>query len=147
MSEYIDTSIIAKWFKKSEEQRAESLKLRQRVIDFDVEFVFSQYGVLELVRALVKDKYPREDIEDSYQSIHDLFEVNALSSVPIESVIPLVKDLEIDLNLYAGDALHLASAIDYACRIFWSADHHHLKEKTRNYMRKYNIEMKSLDDI
>ena len=43
--------------------------------------------------------------------------------------------------------LHLACAINHKCDIFWSADKHHLKDKTKNYLKKYNIEVKSLKDI
>ena len=147
MSEYLDTSVIVKWFKKNEEHRKESLKLRKRIINFESEFVISYFGLLELVRALVKNKYPKEQINECFQSMHDLYEINALKSARIEGALFLAKDIEIDLKLYAGDALHLASAINYGCKIFWSEDHHHLKDKTREYMRKYNIEVKSLKDI
>ena len=78
MSEYIDASVIVKWFKEGEEFRKESLKLRERVINFDTEFVMSYYGLLEIVRALVKANFPREIIDDTFQSINDLYNVGAL---------------------------------------------------------------------
>jgi predicted nucleic acid-binding protein len=56
MSEYIDTSVVVKWFREDEDHRDESLKLRERIINFDTEFIMSFYGVMELVRALVKNK-------------------------------------------------------------------------------------------
>jgi predicted nucleic acid-binding protein len=60
MSEYVDTSCIVKWFKEDEEYHKESLRLRERILSFETEFVMSYYGLLELIRALVKSKYPRE---------------------------------------------------------------------------------------
>ena len=144
MSEYIDTSIIVKWFKEGEEHRDQSLELRERVMDLETEFVMSYYGVMELVRALVKSKYPKMEIEDSFQSIMDLYDIDALKSVGIKEVLNQAKDIAIELNLYASDALHLASAIHQGCNVFWSEDRHHLKDKTRKYMEGYNIEIKSL---
>jgi len=147
MSEYIDTSIVVKWFREGEDHRDESLKLRERIINFDTEFIMSFYGVMELVRALVKNKYPKDKIEDSFQSMMDLYKIDALKSVGIEEVLYKAKDIAIELNLYAGDALHLASAIQYGCKIFWSEDKHHLKASTIKFMERYNIEIKSLSQI
>ena len=147
MSEYIDTSVVVKWFREGEDHRNESLKLRERIINFDCEFIMSFYGVMELVRALVKNKYPKDKIEDSFQSMMDLYKIDALKSVGIEEVLYLAKDIAVELNLYAGDALHLASAIQYGCKIFWSEDKHHLKASTIKFMERYNIEIKSLAQV
>jgi len=147
MSEYIDTSVVVKWFREGEVHRDESLKLRERIINFDTEFIMSFYGVMELVRALVKNKCPKDKIEDSFQSMMDLYKIDALESVGIEEVLYKAKDIAIELNLYAGDALHLASAIQYGCKIFWSEDKHHLKASTIKFMDGYNIEIKSLSQI
>jgi hypothetical protein len=51
------------------------------------------------------------EIEDSFQSIMDMYDIDALKGVGIEDVLNLAKDIAIELNLYASDALHLASAI------------------------------------
>ncbi len=147
MSEYLDTSVVVKWFKEGEEYREQSLELRDRIINFDCEFAMSFYGIMELVRALVKSKYPRDKIEDSFQSMMDMYKIDALKSVGIEEVLYRAKDIAIELNLYAGDALHLASAIHQGCKIFWSEDKHHLKASTRKFMERYNIEIRSLSQI
>ena len=147
MSEYLDTSIVVKWFKEGEENRDQSLKLRERVMDLESEFVMSYYGVMELVRALVKNRYPRNEIEESFQSVMDLYEIDAIRSAGIEEVLHQTKDIAIELNLYASDALHLASAIHQGCHVFWSEDKHHLKDTTRKFMKHYNIEIKSLSQI
>ena len=148
MSEYLDTSIIVKWFKEEDETyRNEALKLRDRIINFESEFVMSYYGLLELIRAMVKHNYPKESIEEAFQSINDLYEIDGLKNVRMEDVLFLVKEIEIELGLYASDALHLASAINHSCKIFWSEDQHHLKNKTKNYMQKFGVEIKSLKEI
>ena len=148
MSEYLDTSIIVKWFKEeNEDNRDEALMLRDRIIKFDSEFVISYYGLFELIRALVKHNYPKESIEDAFQSINDLYEIDGLKNVRMEEVLFLVKEIQIELKLFASDALHLASAIHYGCKIFWSEDHHHLKNETKKYMQKFGVEVKSLKDL
>jgi len=102
---------------------------------------------LELVRAMVKNKFPRDDINEAYLSITDLYDIGALKSVGIENVANLAKEVEIELNLYAGDSLHVASAIFCDCDVLWSADKHHLKEKTRSYLRKYDIIPKHISEF
>ncbi len=95
MSEYLDTSVIVKWFKEDEEHREESLKLRERVINFDSEFVMSYFGLLELVRALVKNNFPKEKIDKSFQSIHDLYKIDALKNVGVEGALFFAKDIDL----------------------------------------------------
>ncbi len=108
---------ILQWFKEDGECYEESLKLRERILHFETEFVMSYYGLLELIRALVKSKFPKGKIEESFQNMCDLYEIGALKNVRIEEVLYLVKLIEIKLNLYAGDALHLACAVHRGCRV------------------------------
>ncbi|MFO8109098.1 MAG: type II toxin-antitoxin system VapC family toxin [Thermoplasmata archaeon] len=142
MSEYLDASVVVKWFKKEEDFSEEALRIRDRVINFDTEFVMSYYGLLETVRALVKSNFPKDEIEDSFQNLHDFYDIGALKNVNVNDVIFLAKEVEIELNLYAGDALHVASAINHGCDIIWSADDHHLKDKTKDFLKRYNMESK-----
>ncbi|MDG6220682.1 MAG: type II toxin-antitoxin system VapC family toxin [Candidatus Thermoplasmatota archaeon] len=143
MSEYLDTSVIVKWFREQEPGHREAMILLGRIKDLETEFVMSEYGLLELVRALVKAGFPKEEIETAFQSIHDLYEIGALQRVPMEEALFLAKDIEMILNLYASDSLHLASAIQHGCKTFWTADKHHLKDKTQTFMQNYKIDMKS----
>ena len=147
MSEYLDASIIVKWFKEGEEYRDEALKLQDRVINFDTEFVMSYYGLLEVVRSLVKANFPRDKIEDSFQSIRDLYDIGALKPVGIDKVLYLSKDIEIGINLYASDALHVATAIYHGCNILWSAGKHHTKDKTKNFLKKFNIISRHIKEV
>jgi len=147
MTEYIDASIVVKWFKEGEEYQDEALKLRDRIINFETTFVMSHYGVLELVRALVKVRFPRDTIEDAFQSLNDLYDIGVLKGVRVEEILYLAKDIEIEVNLYVSDAVHLASAIHSDCDILWSVDDHHLKDKTKDFLRKYGIEVKHLSEV
>ena len=94
MSEYLDTSCIVKWFKEDEEYHEESLKLRERILNFETEFVMSYYGLLELIRALVKSKYPKQKIEEAFQNMYDLYGIGALKNVRIEEVLYLATNIE-----------------------------------------------------
>jgi len=147
MVEYLDASIVTKWFKTDEDYRKEALELRRRIINFESEFVMSYYGLLEVVRALKKNNFPKEVIVDSFQSIADLYDIGALKHVEIKEVLYLAQEIEIELSLYASDALHVASAINHDCDILWSVDKHHLKDKTRTFLKKYNLEPKHLSEI
>lgn len=48
----MNTSIqaVLKWFKKDEEYHEQSLELRERILNFDTEFVMSYYGLLKPLR-------------------------------------------------------------------------------------------------
>ena len=107
----------------------------------------SYYGLLELIRALAKNKYPKEKIEESFQSMYDFYGIGALKNIRIEEVLYLARDIEIELNLYASDALHVACAVHCGCKIFWSEDSHHLKEKTKEYMQTHGITVRTLKQI
>lgn len=147
MSEYFDASVVVKWFKEKEDYRKEALNIRDRVINFESEFIMSYYGLLEVVRALVKHDFPKEVIEDSFQSLYDLYEISALVNVDLNEVLFLAKEIEVELNLYASDAVHVASAIHRDCDILWSVDDHHLKDKTKEFLKEYEIESKHLSEI
>ena len=147
MSEYLDASIVVKWFKQNEPNHKESIQLLDRIKTFEDDFVMSEYGLLELVRGLVKENFPEQTIESAFEMVKDLYETNALLKVPVEDVLYLAKDIEIKLNLYASDALHLASAIQHGCKIFWSEDKHFFKVKVTDYLSKFNMEARTLVNI
>ena len=147
MSEYIDASIIVKWFKEDESYFDESNALLQRVVKMNTSFVMNSYGILEVIRALVKANVSQKYIQDAFQNLSDLYGIGAIKNIPLESILHLSKDIEIDINLYASDAVHVASAIFSDCSLFWSADKHHTKQKTRTYLQKYNIKVKHIKEL
>lgn len=146
MKEYFDTSIVVKWFKKNEDHHDESIKLRDRIFDPETDIIMSSYGLLELVRAQVKGKFPQKVIHDVFSVMLGLYDTMVIQNVPIEAILHLTKDIEVKLNQYASDALHLASAIHSGCDIFWTADHHHLKINVMDFMKSFGIEVVTLDN-
>ena len=93
-------------------------------------YTTSKLTLLELTRALVKVGETRDRIESSFEFVDELFRIGALGSIPIDEVIYLSRELEIDLNLYASDAIHVASAIQSQCKVLWSEDDHHTNKKS-----------------
>ncbi len=59
MSEYIDASIVVKWFKEEESNYHEAVLLLDRVKELKTDFVMSEYGLLEMVRGLVRSKFSK----------------------------------------------------------------------------------------
>ncbi len=147
MSEYLDASIVVKWFKEDELDRINAVSLRERIIENESEFFMSRFGVLEFVRALVKAGFQRKKIDECVDLLDQLYQLEALQEVSLDDVVGLAKEFEIELNLYAGDAIHLASGVKASCEIFWSADKHHLKDKTRRYLSRFGMEIRSLEDF
>jgi len=147
MSEYLDASVIVKWFRKEEENHDKSMQLLERIQTMETHFVTSTFSLLEVTRALVKAGEKKDRIQSTYEYLDDLIDIRALEVVKVDEVISLAKDIEIDLTLYASDAIHIASAIHHNCSAVWSEDEHHKKNKTREYLEKRNIEVKSLDEL
>jgi predicted nucleic acid-binding protein len=59
-------------------------------------------------------KWSRKNEEDHKKSMIILEKIQTMK---VDEVISLVKDIEIDLTLYANDAIHIASAIENHCSI------------------------------
>ena len=103
--------------------------------------------MLETVRALKKNNFPERFIKEAFDNLKELYDLGVLKGVPLDNILHLAKDLEIDLNLYAGDAIHVASAISYGRNVFWSSDKHHLKTSTKEYVGRYHMTILSLDQL
>jgi len=144
MIECVDASVIVKWFKKDEPYSREAEKLYQRIRDLEGDFVASEWVLLEAIRGLVKAKVKREDIEEAYDILNELFTLSAVKRIPITHVIDLAKNIELDLNLYAADAVHLSTAIVTGSKILWSEDKHLHKKKVVEYSKKYGLEIQKL---
>ncbi len=147
MSEYLDTSVIVKWFRREEEYHKESLRILDRVTNFDTRFIMSRYGLLELIRALVKNGFPEKEILEAFQVVKGLYNTGALEDVELENILEYARDIEVKLGLYASDSLHLATALYCRCNTIWSMDKHFFKTETRNYLKRYGIQVKHLSEI
>ncbi|MFH0860761.1 MAG: type II toxin-antitoxin system VapC family toxin [Candidatus Altiarchaeota archaeon] len=147
MVECIDASVVVKWFKKDEPYRKEAEKLYRRIRDLETEFVASEWILLEVTRGLVKANVKREDSEEACDILNDLFSVGAVKRIPVSGVMDSANGIELDLNLYAADAVHLATAIITNSRILWSEDEHLHKKNVTEYARKHGLNIQKLSKI
>jgi len=146
VNEYIETSVMVKWFKRDEDELESSLALRKRFSESDDTTVVSTYAILEIVRALKKGSFDLSHIEDTLKDISDMSERGELDLVSVDEILTDSIPYIIDLNLYASDALHAATAVATGCTVFWSADKHHLKDRTRNYLANKGVEVRELGE-
>ncbi len=103
----LDASVVVKFFKEGEEWEEEAKKLYGMIENFVTPFFANEWLLLEVVRALVKTKYPQEKIETAFEVLNELFSLHAIQRVPVSFVIPLAKKLECDLTLCAADSCFL----------------------------------------
>jgi predicted nucleic acid-binding protein len=147
MSEYLDTSVIVKWFRESEELHKEAMEILERVKSMEIQYVTSSLTLLEMTRALIKAGENEVRIRNATDMLKDCFEIGAIERVSIDNTINRAMVLQYDLMLNSCDAIHVASAIINGCEVFWSEDRHHTKEKTKDYLKRYNIDVRTLKDL
>ena len=144
MTECIDASVIVKWFKKDEPYNKEANRIFKRLKDFEADFVGNEWLLLEVTRGLVKAKIKEETVKEAYNILGDLFSLGAIKRIPVTPTLDLAKSIEIELNLYAADSVHLATAIITNSEILWSEDEHLNKKKVKDYASRYGLEIKKL---
>ncbi|PKP57294.1 MAG: hypothetical protein CVT89_04735 [Candidatus Altiarchaeales archaeon HGW-Altiarchaeales-2] len=144
---YLDASVVVKWFKKGEEFENESLELYNKIERFEIEACASEWMVLEVVRALVKAGASKKKIDDDFQTLTDLFNINAVQRFSVLPVLSLAKNIEYELNMYVADAVHLATAIISGSSILLSEDEHFYKQNVKDYAKKFGLEIKKLKEI
>jgi predicted nucleic acid-binding protein len=147
VKQYIDTSIVVKWFKKEEQHREESLILKHVMTNGSSTFYMSKYRLLELIRALKKAKFPDHIIRESYSTIYEFYLIGILKNVSLEDSFQIAKEAQIELNLYASDALHLAAAIISDCKIIWTEDKHFINCRDKDFILKRKIKIRTLRDL
>ena len=147
MSEYLDASVVVKWFKKREPYESEAMELYGKIRDLETDAVTSEWTALEVVRGLTKVGYPREKIETSYEIVMELSGTGAIRMIPVSGTIHIAKSFEIEYNLYAADAVHLAASIVSGSSILWSEDRHLSKEQVLAAALKYGVEIKRLREM
>lgn len=147
MSEYLDASVIVKWFKKGEPHEPEAMELFRKIRELEMDAVSSEWTTLEVVRGLSKVGYPEKKIEASYEVIMELSGMGLIRLIPVAGTIPLAKSFEIKYNLYAADAVHLAASIVSGSSILWSEDRHLVKESVLAAALRYGVEIKRLQEV
>lgn len=142
----IDSSVIVKWFKIGEESEKEALWLRDEVLSAKVIPIVSEWTYLEVVRALVKARYPGVKIVQAYDTLKEMVELGFIKVVPLSKLVEKAKDLEIELGLYASDAVNLATAI-LQFKSMLTEDRHLLKESVKNYMSALGLKIIRLNEF
>lgn len=142
----LDSSVIVKWFKKGEEFEEEALKLRDDVLSGVVSPIISEWVYLEVIRALIKTGFPRVKVNEAYDTLRDMAEFGFIEVISVTSLLDKAKELMIELNLYASDAVNLSSALMSSTDIL-SEDKHLLRRPVRDFMRKAGLKVLRLTDI
>lgn len=147
MLEYLDASVIVKWFKPNEELLNEANLLLDRLKEVTITYATSEYSILEVTRALVRGEYDRQFIDDARDNLMVLVTLGNLRLIPTGSVISLSREIMIDYHLYASDAIHIATAINEQCHRMWSADRHHLKESLTDFAKRNGVTLFPLTKV
>jgi predicted nucleic acid-binding protein len=132
-----------KWFKKNERFGKEADLLRKKVLSLESTFYINEWAQLELVRALNKAGYVTDNIIEASDYIDGLIDLEAIKLITVSEVIKLANKLQIELTLYASDAVHLATALYSSSNIFWVDDRHFLKPEVVNIANKSGLEIKT----
>ncbi len=142
----IDSSVIVKLFRKGEEYERESLKLRDEILSSTVNPIVCEWAYLEVVRALVKAGYPKTKIIQAYKILKEMAELDFINTVSVHNLLEKAKDLEVELNLYASDAVNLATAV-LNSKDMLTEDKHLLRENVRDYMGKLGLKVIRLKEF
>lgn len=143
--ECIDSNVAVKWFKAGEENEEEASRLFDRIKRAEDILVANEWLGLEVVRGLLKANVRKENVLEAYDLLDQMFSSGILMRITVSEVMGLAKELEIELNLHAADAVHLATAITTGCEILWTEDEHLHKAGVRTYCRKRGLWVKRLD--
>jgi predicted nucleic acid-binding protein len=139
--DYVDSSVAVKWFKADEAGREEALALLENARSQKTELVASEWLPLEVVRALVKAGAPKDAIEKCRFVLKEYFSCGIIKKTAVSEVLEHALDLEIELNLHAADAVHLATALSTGSEILWTEDEHLHKAGVRKYCRQRGMEI------
>ena len=139
-----DVSVVIEWFKKGEIKGRFALKLKDDVLDEKVSLICSEWVLLEVIRALTKIRYPEEKIKDTETFLLGLEAGGFVEIVNVSSVRKLASEIIYKLNLYASDAVILATALHKKVDLI-TEDEHLLKKRVVNYAKKNKLKILTLD--
>ncbi|MBS7638121.1 type II toxin-antitoxin system VapC family toxin [Candidatus Bathyarchaeota archaeon] len=142
----VDSSVVVKWFKKGEEHEGEALRLRDESLSSKTYPIMCEWVYLEVVRALVKAGYPKGKIVEAYKILKEMAELGFIKTVPVQELLEKAKELEIELNLYASDAVNLATAIINSENML-TEDKHLLQDNVRIYVENLGLKIMSLKNL
>ncbi len=142
----VDSSVIVKWFKKGEEFEGEALTLRDNVLSGSIVLVMSEWVFLEVVRGLAKAGFTKDKVVQVHNVLREMANLGFIEVMSVHSLLEKAKELIVVLNLYASDAVNLASALMKRVNMV-SEDKHLLRESVKNYVGKFGIKILRLKEL
>ncbi|MBS7247217.1 MAG: type II toxin-antitoxin system VapC family toxin [Candidatus Jordarchaeales archaeon] len=142
----VDSSVIVKWFRVGEEHEREALRLRDETLSAKFTLIISEWTYLEVVRALVKANYPKTKILQAYNLLREMASLGFMEAAPLSGLLDKARDLEVDLDLYASDAVNLAVAVLYS-RNMLTEDRHLLKASVKDYVKSLGLKIIRLTEL
>ncbi len=139
-----DSSVLVKWFKKGEEKEELAMRLKDDVLDEKIILLCSEWVQLEIIRALVKANYPQDKIKETKEFLADAGSLGLIRFVKVSEAKEFALEVIYSLNLYAADAIMLATAIVKNVDLI-TEDSHLLKKKVMKYAREHGIRILTLD--
>jgi len=147
MKECLDTSVIVKWFKENEPHEEEAFAIKEKLNTMNSEMIINEWVLLELVRALVKSGYSKSKIKNAIDYMNGVIDIGAIRVINVSEVIDLAQKYEIEFTLYAGDAVHLATAVHTSSDVFWTEDSDFFKEKITKMANSIHLVINRLSDL
>lgn len=111
------------------------------------EMIINEWVLLELVRALVKSGYSKSKIKNAIDYMNGVIDIGAIRVINVSEVIDLAQKYEIEFTLYAGDAVHLATAVHTSSDVFWTEDSDFFKERIIKMANSIHLEINRLNDL
>jgi predicted nucleic acid-binding protein len=142
--ECLDSSIVVKWFKIDEKFCKEAYDLYDLAKKKGAPYAANEWVILEVVRGLAKSHVPTENLRETCAILEQMFLSGSINRITVAEVFESAKEVEIDLNLHAADAVHLASAIETNSSVLWTADDHLHRPSVKEYARQRGVEIRGL---
>ena len=139
-----DSSVLVKWFKKGEEKEELAIRLKDDVLDEKIILLCNEWVQLEIIRALTKANYSQNKIKETKEFLKDIELLGLIRFVKVSGVKDLALEIIYSLNLYAADAVVLATAILNNVNLI-TEDSHLLKKRVMKYAREHGVEIFTLD--
>ena len=139
-----DSSVLVKWFKKGEEKEELAIRLKDDVLDEKIILLCNEWVQLEIIRALTKANYSQNKIKETKEFLKDIELLGLIRFVKVSGVKDLALEIIYSLNLYAADAVVLATAIVNNVNLI-TEDSHLLKKRVMKYAKEHGVEIFTLD--
>lgn len=146
MNVVTDASVIVKWFKKGEPKEELALALRDKMLAHELSITCNEWSILEVVRAVMKVNFPVDKVKEIVSILSELESEGFIRVIRVYDVRKEAADLIHALNLYASDAVVLATALHTKSTLV-TEDHHLLKDPIKKFAREHKVEIKDLEQF